>query len=98
MGMLVSFLFGSLLKFEALKAVAENCILYRLELGASVCFVRVTGDSNNLLYRLEKGSGPLTLPSCVRAGRVNEWLVASGRASAPGAGKEGDSQFGALCK
>jgi len=27
--------------------------LYRLERDAAVCFVQVTGNSNNLLYRLE---------------------------------------------
>jgi len=36
---------------EILLAKVAN--LYRLERDATVCFVQVTGNSNNLLYRLE---------------------------------------------
>ncbi len=49
MGIAVSFLFGSPLYLK----IAKTVFLYRLESQVAVCFVRVTGDSNNLLYRLE---------------------------------------------
>ena len=31
----------------------ESGVLYRLELRSDVCFLQLTGDSNNLLYRFE---------------------------------------------
>jgi len=46
--------------------------LYRLELGGGVCFVQVTGNSNNLLYRLEiavEAGGLLRTVVCGRSRR-----------------------------